>query len=51
MYVPAISVAFLNGSFWSIYAAAVKNTAILVPNAIGAALASLQLVLCVIFRK
>ena len=51
IYFPTVLVNGINGIFWSIYALAISDVYILVPNAIGAALAAVQTVLCAAFGK
>jgi solute carrier family 50 protein (sugar transporter) len=49
IYFPTVAVNGLNGCFWSTYALAINDWYLFVPNAIGASLAAIQAVLCVIF--
>ena len=49
IFLPTVLINGLNGVFWSVYAMAIKDNYLLAPNAIGATLASIQVVLCLIF--
>lgn len=51
IYLPTVLVNGINGSFFSIYALAIGDMLLLAPNAIGAALAAIQILLCVVFPK
>lgn len=51
IFFPTVLINGLNGAFWSIYALAINDTYLLVPNAIGFALASIQTLLCLVFGK
>jgi solute carrier family 50 protein (sugar transporter) len=42
---------FYLGLFWTIYGVATKDNYVIIPNGIGAALAVIQLFLCVLFRN
>ena len=50
IYFPTVAVNGINGLFWSMYAVAIKDRYLLVPNAIGVALALTQAALCFLFR-
>jgi len=50
IYLPTVLVNGANGLFWAMYALAINDRYLLVPNAIGVALASVQTALCVRFR-
>ena len=41
----------INALFWSSYAIAIKDLYILIPNAIGAALCTVQAALCLVFGQ
>ena len=49
IYLPTVLVNGINGAFFSIYALAINDMLLLAPNAIGAALAAVQILLCVVF--
>jgi len=49
IYLPTVLVNGVNGAFFSIYALAINDMLLLAPNAIGAALAAVQVLLCVAF--
>jgi solute carrier family 50 protein (sugar transporter) len=51
IYFPTVFLNGVNGMFWSVYALAIKDTYMLLPNAIGASLALIQALLCVVFGK
>lgn len=51
IYLPTVLVNGINGSFFSIYALAIGDMLLLAPNAIGAALAAIQVLLCLVFPK
>ena len=49
IYLPTVLVNGINGMFFSIYALAIGDTLLLAPNAIGATLAAVQVLLCLVF--
>jgi len=51
IYYPTVALNGANSLFWSTYALAIRDRYLLVPNAIGIALAAVQTVLCVAFGK
>ena len=51
IYLPTVAVNCLNGLFWSMYAMAINDRYLLVPNAIGVALATVQAALCFVCRS
>jgi solute carrier family 50 protein (sugar transporter) len=51
IYFPTVLINGINGVFWSVYALAIKDTYMLIPNAIGASLAAVQALLCLMFGK
>eukprot|EP00615_Pteridomonas_danica_P002634 CAMPEP_0114329364 /NCGR_PEP_ID=MMETSP0101-20121206/1033_1 /TAXON_ID=38822 ORGANISM="Pteridomonas danica, Strain PT" /NCGR_SAMPLE_ID=MMETSP0101 /ASSEMBLY_ACC=CAM_ASM_000211 /LENGTH=278 /DNA_ID=CAMNT_0001459013 /DNA_START=8 /DNA_END=844 /DNA_ORIENTATION=+ len=51
IYFPTVLINLINGVFWSVYALAINDTYMLVPNAIGAALGVIQALLCIVFKK
>jgi solute carrier family 50 (sugar transporter) len=51
IHVPTMITNTLNGAFWCAYGVAVKDLFIAVPNALGAILGVLQIVLCIIFPR
>ena len=51
IYYPTVALNGANSLFWSTYALAIKDRYLLVPNAIGVALAAVQTLLCVAFGQ
>jgi solute carrier family 50 (sugar transporter) len=51
IHIPTMMGGFLNGTFWAAYGVAVLDAFIAVPNALGALLGVIQIVLCVIFPR
>jgi len=49
IYLPTVLVNGINGVFFSIYALAIQDMLLFTPNAIGAALAAIQILLCLVF--
>lgn len=49
IYLPTVLVNGINGAFFSIYALAIDDWLLFAPNAIGAGLAAIQLILCLLF--
>jgi len=51
IYFPTVLVNGLNGVFWTVYAIAIQDKYLFLPNAIGSTLAAIQVFLCLVFRK
>jgi len=49
IYFPTVLVNGLNGAFWAVYALAIKDKYLFIPNLIGVSLAAIQILLCLLF--
>merc|ERR1719421_1181772 len=51
IYFPTVLLNGINAVFWSVYALAIRDKYLLIPNAIGASLCAIQTFLCFAFGK